>query len=161
MAKTRAPAQAPVDSLVVVSVGNKDLPAILVEDRGRLAAGRRLVRVKLPIPIEAPEETEVPADSLKEILWQSGDPLEQRTWAEKIGRRWVGTYTDPSGRLAIVTKEKTTRQQAVRAAIRWVREAEKEGTESAYAWQPHPEYPWRYAVYRQGRLGPQLVLAPA
>jgi hypothetical protein len=161
MAKVRDPAKAPVDSLVVVPVGNKDLPVILVEDRGRLAAGRRLVRVKLPIPIEAPEETEVPAEALKEILWQPGDPPEARTWAEKLGEFWVGTYTDFNGRLAIVTKKMKTKEQAKRAAARWVRDAEQDGSDQAYAWQPHPQYPWRYAVYRQSRLGPKLVLAPA
>lgn len=162
MAKVRAPADAPVDALVVAPVGNKDLPVILIEDRGALGVGgRRIVRLRLPIPIEDPEETEVPAELLKEVLWEPGDPVEQRTWAEQVGNRWVGTYTDLNGRLAIVTKQMKTKDQARRAAVRWVRDAERDGSDQAYAWQPHPQYPWRFAVYRQSRLGPKLVLAPA
>ena len=162
MAKARNPAEAPVDALVVAPVGNKDLPVIVVEDRGSLGiGGRRIVRVLLPIPIEAPKETELPADLLKEVLWAPGDPIEQRTWAEQVRTGWVGTYADLDGRLAVVTKEKKTRDQALRAAKRWVRDAEKEGEAHAYAWEPHPRYPWRYAVYRQSRLGPKPILAPA
>lgn len=162
MAKARDPAEAPVDALVVAPVCSKDLPVIIVEDRGPLGiGGRRIVRIMQPIPIEAPTETELPVDLLKEVLWVPGDPVEQRTWAEQVRTGWVGTYTDLDGRLAIVTKEKKTRDQALRAAKQWVRDAEREGEVHAYAWEPHPQYPWRFAVYRQSRLGPKLILAPA
>ena len=49
-------------------------------------------------------ETEVPVDTLK-IIAGPDARAERRASAESVGDRWVGTYTDVRGRVAIVTNE--------------------------------------------------------
>jgi hypothetical protein len=166
MAKLRVPAEAPVGSLVEVTINGAMIPATIIEDRGPLGVGgQRVVRLRYTYEsVEDPVEIEVPVDTLKTLLALPDDPAERRTSAEAVGARWVGTYVDPRGRVAVVTNEMSTEKEATQAAIRWVRAAEKErslGSERAYRWQPHPRYLGRYAVYWESRLGPRLVLEPA
>lgn len=165
MAKAKTKAAPLVGSLARMAFGDSTVLATIIEDRGPLGVGgRQVVRVQFPLDsTEEMVETEIPIDTL-EIVARPGDPAERRTWVETVGDRWIGTYTDTRGRVAVVTKEAKTEEQARRAAIAWAREAEKEsslGSERAYSWQPHPRYPGRFAVYWQSRLGPKLVLAPA
>jgi hypothetical protein len=78
----------------------------------------------------------------------------ERVDAEAIGDAWVGTYRAPDGRVAIVTKESETRQQAIEAAVRWVKSgAEPDG----YVWEESRRYPGRFEVFQEGRLGRKPV----
>jgi hypothetical protein len=165
MAKGKAKAIPVVGSLARMAFGDSTVLVTLIEDRGPLGVGgRQVVRVKFPLDsTEEMVETEVPLDSL-ELVAGPNDPAERRIGAEAVGDRWVGTYTDVRGRVAIVTSEMSSEREARRAAVRWAQAAEKErplGSDRAYSWQPHPRYPGRYAVYWESRLGPRLVLEPA
>ena len=157
MKKSRTLAEPQVGSLVVMPLGGTKCPATIIEDRGPLGVGgQRIVRVRfMHESTEEPFETEVPSEDL-EVIATPEAPAEQRTWPEAVGDRWVGTYIDPRGRVAVVTEEMGTAKQAKRAAIAWVRDGKVEAAkrpEHFYSWRPHPRYPGRYLVYRENRLG--------
>ncbi len=160
------PSVPPVGTLVTMRYGASELVATVLEDRGPLGiGGRHLVRVKFLL--EATEdavETEVPVEDLR-LIALPNDPAEKRIGVEAVGDSWVGTYTAPDGRVAVVTGEMPTERQAKRAALRWVRTGLSEkaqrpfvrSPEKAYVWRPDPRHPGRYAVFRHGRLGDELV----
>lgn len=134
----------------------------IIEDRGPLGVGgRQVVRVRFALDsTEEMVETEVPVDTLQ-IIAGPDARAEKRTSAELVGDRWVGTYTDVRGRVAVVTNEVRTREQAKAAAVEWARDAEREsalGSDRAYSWQPHPRYPGRHQVIWDSRLGPKPIL---
>ena len=146
--------------------GPSDVVATVLEDRGPLGmGGRHLVRVKFFLEGTAdPVETEVPVEELT-VVALPNDPAEKRVGVEAVGDAWVGTYTAPDGRVAVITEEMRKAEQATHAALRWVRVGLSErterptvhGRETAYVWKPHPRHRGRYAVYRRGRLGEEIV----
>lgn len=166
--KTNSPVP-PVGALVKMRFGTSDVVATVLEDRGPLGiGGRRMVRVKFLL--EATEDavdTEVPVEELA-LVALPNDTADKRIGVEAVGAGWVGTYTAPDGRVAVVTEETPTEAQARRAALRWVRTGLSEKTErpsarrpeTPYAWRPDPRHPGRYAVFRHGRLGDEIVREP-
>lgn len=109
---------------------------------------------------EEPFETEVPLEEL-ELIAPPDASEEERTWTEAVGNHWVGTYIDPRGRVAVVTEEMTSPARAKRAAIAWARKGKREEARDAnhhYSWRPHPLYPGRYMVYREGPFGSRPAL---
>jgi hypothetical protein len=120
--------------------------------------------VRLHDDFDSFEITEVPAEDLT-VVALPNDPAEKRIGVEAVGDAWVGTYTAPDGRVAVVTEEMGTAEQARRKALRWVRVGLSErterpsvrGRETAYVWRPDPHHRGRYAVYRSGRLGEEIV----
>ncbi len=156
----------PVGALVRMHYGASEVMATVLEDRGPLGVGgRQLVRVKFFL--EATEdavETEVPVEDLI-LIALPNDPADKRIGVEAVGDSWVGTYTAPDGRVAIVTEEMPSEARAKRAALRWVRMGLSEkaarpfarAPERVYVWRPDPRHPGRYAVFRHGRLGDELV----
>ena len=155
----------PVGALVKIPYGASDVVATVVEDRGPLGVGgRHLVRVKFFLEgTEDAVETEVPVEQVN-LVALPNDPAEKRVGVEAVGDAWVGTYTDPDGRVAVVTDEVRTATQAQRAALRWVKVGlfEKRGRgplriREANVWKPDPRHPGRYAVFRHGRLGDEIV----
>jgi hypothetical protein len=156
----------PVGALVKMRFGTSDVVATVLEDRGPLGIrGRHLVRVKFLL--EATEDavdTEVPVEELT-LVALPNDPAEKRIGVEAVGDGWVGTFTAPDGRVAVVTEEMPTEGQARRATLRWVRTGLSEKTERPfrrrpempYVWRPDPRHPGRYAVFRHGRLGDEIV----
>jgi hypothetical protein len=164
--KKSPPAVPPVGALVKVPFGTSDVVATVLEDRGPLGVGgRHLVRVKFLL--EATEDavvTEVPVDELT-LVALPDDPAEKRIDVEAAGAGWVGTYTAPDGRVAVVTEEASTEEQARRAALRWVRiglleKAKRRyarDSETPYVWKPDPRHPGRYVVLRRGRLRDEIA----
>jgi len=157
----------PVGSLVKMRFGADNVVATVIEDRGPLGVGgRHLVRVRFHLEaVEEPVETEVPAEELS-LVALANDPADRRVGVEAVADMWVGTYTAPDGRVAVVTAEMRTAEQARRAALRWVKvgvaeRGSRRGREEAYEWRLDPRYPGRYCVFRRGRLGDELVREPA
>ena len=157
----RARSVPPVGTLVKTRFGTTDVLASVVEDRGPLGrGGRRLLRLRFLLEQTGdPVEAEVPEDEL-EIVALPSDPPDKRVGAEAVGQAWVGTYTAPDGRVAVVTDEMHTEEQARNAALHWIRVGLSEAGHRAsgdlvarYVWKPDPRYPGRYAVFVQGRLG--------
>lgn len=161
-----APPVPPVGALVRMRFGASTVVATVLEDRGPLGmGGRHLVRVKFLLEgTEDAVETEVPVEELT-LVALPDDAADKRIGVEAAGDVWVGTYTSPDGRVAVVTEEMPTAEQATRAALRWVRTGLSErtkkpslrGSETPYVWRPDPRHPGRYAVFRRGRLGDQIV----
>ena len=130
--------------------GPSDVVATVLEYRGPLGmGGRHLVRVKFFLEGTAnPAETEVPVEELT-VVALPNDPAEKRIAVEAVGDEWVGTYTAPDGRVAVITEEMRKAEQATHAALRWVRVGLSErterptvhGREMAYIWKPHPRHP--------------------
>jgi hypothetical protein len=156
----------PVGALVKMPFGTSEVVATVIEDRGPLGVGgRHLVRVRFLLEAtEDPVETEVPVADLN-VVALPNDPAEKRIGIEAAGDGWVGTYTAPDGRVAVVTEEMSTEEQAERAALRWVRtglseKAQRQSVrdnETPYIWKPDPHHPGRYAVFRHGRLGDEIA----
>ena len=159
----------PVGALVKLRLGSSEVVATVVEDRGPIGVGgRHLWRVKFLLEGAAEAaETEVPLEEMS-VVALPDDPAPKRVNVEGVGDAWVGTYTAPDGRVAVVTDEMATAEEARTAALRWVRRGLVEAhtksagsSESAYTWEPDPRHPGRYSVFRQGRLGPVLDRAHA
>lgn len=165
-AARRASSVPAVGTLVKLRYGTSDVLATVIEDRGPLGVGGRpLVRVSLLLEgVADAVETEAPVEDLT-VVALPDDPATKRVSAEAVGGRWVGTYTNPDGRVAVVTDEMESEERARAAALRWVRTGLTESRgrrapneeEPAYRWRPDPRYPGRYSVYRQGRLGLRLA----
>lgn len=163
------PAVLPVGTLVKMRFGATDMVATVLEHRGPLGVGgRHIVGVKFLLEgTEDAVQTEVPAEELS-VIALPGDPASKRIGVEAIGDAWVGTYTAPDGRVAVVTGEAKTPEQARRAAVRWVEVGSSEasggsafgGPERLYEWKPDDRYPGRYSVFRRSRLGDELVREP-
>lgn len=168
-ARKSAPPVPSVGTLARMRYGATDVVATVLEDRGPLGVGgRHLVRVKFLLEgAEDPVETEVPVEELS-VIALPGDPASKRVGVEAVGDAWVGTYTAPDGRVAVVTDETKTSERARQAAVRWVEAGLSEvsgrsaagGPEQAYEWRPNPRHPGRYLVFRRGRLGDKLVREP-
>jgi hypothetical protein len=170
VARKIAPAP-PLGALVRLPFGGTDVVATVLEDRGPLGIdGRHLVRVRFFLEGTAdPVETEVPAEDLSIVALPS-DRASKRVGVEAVGDAWVGTYTAPDGRVAVVTAEMPTRERAREAALHWVQVGTSEKVikgrsfpftaEPAYKWEPDPDYPGRYRVFRESRLGRELVREP-
>lgn len=160
MPRTSNSSSLPLGALVWMPFGNDKVLATVIEDRGPLGVnGEEIYRVRFMLEsVEEPFETEVAVDRL-ELVAEPGAPPERRTSVEPAGRRWVGTYVDLTGRVAVVTEEMASKSAAKRAAERWVQEGAAEDPSVAYKWQLDSRYPGRYSVYRESRLGPQLVRA--
>jgi hypothetical protein len=158
-----------VGALVKMRFGTTDVVATVLEDRGPLGVGgRRIVRVQFFLEAaEEPIDTEVPAEKLT-LVALPGDPADRRIGVEGgAGEGFVGTYTAPDGKVAVVTDEMPTPDEAHRAALRWVKaglakDRRSRARESVpFIWRPDRRHPGRYAVYRQGRLGEELVREPS
>lgn len=153
MARAREILPPPTGSIIRMRFGAIDVYATVVEDRGRLGIGGRhllLVRFYRPGTTE-PIETEVPADEA--VLVALPNEAIKRIGVEASGQSWIGTYTSPDGRVAVVTEEAATQERARAAAERWIRsgleESDPNGSRGGtYQWRPDPAYPGRYAVYK-------------
>lgn len=120
-----------------------------------------VVRIKYFIEaVEEPFITEVRLSELS-LVAMPDDPPEKRVGVESSGGGWVGTYTAPEGRIAVVTDVAPTRERARRAALRWVKAGRTDSSNFGYDWRPHPRQVGRYSVFRRGRLGDELVVERA
>ena len=86
----------------------------------------------------------------------SNPPFKVGASAEQHEGGWIGTYTYPDGRIAVVAEGFPTREQAHAAADRFVSEKEVD-LDPMYKLEQDLTYPDRYAVWRNMRTGPLLV----
>jgi hypothetical protein len=153
----------PVGSFVQLRYGSSDVRGTIVEHRGPIGrGGRHLFRVRFVLEsTDEPVETEVPLEELT-VIAHPQDPAERRVGAEGFGDQWIGTYTAPDGRVAVVTTPVASRDKAIGMAKRWLaagaaEDGQPPGKRPVYHWSPDAKHPGRYAVFRQSRLGDELV----
>lgn len=85
-------------------------------------------------------------------------PAIERINTERFGRKWVGTYEAPDGRIAVVTEVASRRDSALAAAARWVEKGEAErSSKLVYEWRLDPQYPNRHVPVRLGILSECVV----
>lgn len=86
-----------------------------------------------------------------------------RITIESVNGHWIGLYREqePGCRIAVVTKEMGSPDQAKAAARRWLRTGLLANDPGAYKWKPpDPNNPNRCLVYRMGKFGESVVLEP-